>query len=246
MKPIFSRVLIPKKDFRPVPDARFLSSAYKKAYGSEHQGADYNGILGGDSDIGTFIHSPFNGHVVFVDNRKGTGNIIMIRADEYTRRHFEIALGLELPVLDALFMHLYRVNSCMIPHSSKDRILVSAGDVVGSMGKGNTNSTGWRKIWNIGYYAHLHMEVRIVKSNKYIPQHKRTKKEIMETHINPELFFAVADFGDRTNVAPTYKHRLGHYRAIEVDGNTVLGIYDHSRARVVSNINQKMFIKKPE
>src|SRR3954452_14600201 len=81
------------------------ADGYYKARGfrpNGHLGEDWNGIAGGNSDLGAPIYSTANGLVVFArDVRLGWGNVIVIR-------HIFLD-GSNLKTVDSLYGHLDRI-----------------------------------------------------------------------------------------------------------------------------------------
>jgi len=111
---------------------------YYKARGYRprgHQGEDWNGLGGGNTDLGDPVFSTAHGLVVYArDARMGWGNVVIIR-------HVYLEKGKTLTV-DSLYGHL-------------DRIFVREGQQVSRGQKVGTIGT------NHGMYpAHLHFEIR--------------------------------------------------------------------------------------
>jgi murein DD-endopeptidase MepM/ murein hydrolase activator NlpD len=116
------------------PDAQ----GYYKARGFHshgHLGEDWDGIRGGDTDLGAPIYSIGNGVVVFArDCHMGWGNVVIIR-------HAFRENG-TVTNIDSLYGHL---NTILVRRGQA----VSRGDNIGTMGTAH------------GIYdAHLHFEVR--------------------------------------------------------------------------------------
>ncbi|HEY5894402.1 MAG TPA: M23 family metallopeptidase [Chthoniobacterales bacterium] len=100
-----------------------------------HMGEDWNGRLGGDSDIGAPVNAAAHGLVVLARNANmGWGNVVIVR-------HTYIENGRVLFV-DSLYGHL-------------DRILVREGQQVRRRQLLGTIGTGGGR-----YTAHLHFELR--------------------------------------------------------------------------------------
>lgn len=113
------------------------AEGYYKARGfrpNGHLGEDWNGVRGGNTDIGDPIFSIGSGLVVFArDVRLGWGNVVVIRHIFYE--------GKELKTVDSLYGHL-------------DRILVREGQQIIRGQQVGTMGT------NRGMYpAHLHFEI---------------------------------------------------------------------------------------
>jgi murein DD-endopeptidase MepM/ murein hydrolase activator NlpD len=100
-----------------------------------HLGEDWNGGLGGDSDLGSPIYGIGNGIVVLArDVRSGWGNVVIIRHSYYENGR--------LNYIDSLYGHL-------------DQILVHEGQIINRGQKIATMGN------NHGMYpAHLHLEIR--------------------------------------------------------------------------------------
>jgi murein DD-endopeptidase MepM/ murein hydrolase activator NlpD len=116
------------------PDA----GGYYKARGytaNYHLGEDWDGVRGGDSDLGDPVSCIGEGVVVFAhDVHRGWGNVIIVR-------HSYREEG-EIKTIDSLYGHL-------------DKMLVRAGDTVRRGQKIGTMGTAH------GIYdAHLHFEIR--------------------------------------------------------------------------------------
>ncbi|HJX25844.1 MAG TPA: peptidoglycan DD-metalloendopeptidase family protein [Chthoniobacterales bacterium] len=116
------------------PDAQ----GYYKARGFRskgHLGEDWDGVRGGDTDLGDPIYSIGNGIVVFAhDCHMGWGNVIIVR---HTYRE-----GGEIKNIDALYGHL---NSMLVRRGQS----IARGQQIATMGTAH------------GLYdAHLHLEIR--------------------------------------------------------------------------------------
>jgi murein DD-endopeptidase MepM/ murein hydrolase activator NlpD len=100
-----------------------------------HPGEDWNGIGGGNSDLGDPVYSIGNGIVVFArDARRGWGNVVIVR-------HPYISGG-KLRTIDSFYAHLERVTV-------REGQQITKGVQVGTIGT------------NRGMYtAHLHFEIR--------------------------------------------------------------------------------------
>ncbi|MDP9292445.1 MAG: M23 family metallopeptidase [Verrucomicrobiota bacterium] len=100
-----------------------------------HLGEDWNGLGGGDSDLGSPIAAIGNGVVVFArDVHSGWGNVVIVRHSYYEGGH--------LNYVDSLYGHL---NQIFVREGQS----VSRGDRIATMGS------------NHGMYpAHLHLEIR--------------------------------------------------------------------------------------
>jgi murein DD-endopeptidase MepM/ murein hydrolase activator NlpD len=115
------------------PDAEgYYTSRGFHAY---HPGEDWNGIKGGNSDLGAPVYAIGTGYVTFAhDARMGWGNVVLIR-------HIFLENG-KLQTIDSMYAHL-------------DKILVREGQQVARGQQVGTIGT------NHGMYvAHLHFEIR--------------------------------------------------------------------------------------
>ncbi len=111
---------------------------YYKARGMRpngHLGEDWNGVGGGDTDLGDPVYSTANGLVVYArDFRAGWGNVVIVR-------HAYVERGTTRYV-DSLYGHLHRILV-------KEGQRVGRGDKVGTIGTAHGQ-----------YPAHLHFEMR--------------------------------------------------------------------------------------
>ncbi|MBU6182417.1 MAG: M23 family metallopeptidase [Verrucomicrobia bacterium] len=116
---------------KPNGDGYYMSRGWKYY----HPGEDWNGIRGGNSDLGAPVYSIGNGLVTFAhDARMGWGNVVIIR-------HAYVEGG-KLKTVDSMYAHL---NQIMVRKGQQ----VTRGQQVGTIGT------------NRGMYtAHLHYEVR--------------------------------------------------------------------------------------
>lgn len=111
---------------------------YYKARGfrpNGHLGEDWNGVGGGDSDLGDPVYVTANGLVVYArDFRAGWGNVVIVR-------HAYMERG-DVRYVDSLYGHLDRI-------SVKEGQRLERGDKVGTIGTAHGQ-----------YPAHLHFEMR--------------------------------------------------------------------------------------
>lgn len=117
---------------KPNADGYYKARGYTANY---HLGEDWDGVRGGDSDLGDPIQCIGEGVVVFArDVHRGWGNVIIVR-------HSFREDG-EIKTIDSLYGHL-------------DKMLVRTGDTVRRGQKLGTMGTAH------GIYdAHLHFEIR--------------------------------------------------------------------------------------
>lgn len=111
---------------------------YYKARGyrpNGHLGEDWNGRLGGDTDLGDPVYAIGNGVVVLARNmRMGWGNVVIIRHAYYE--------GRSIRYIDSLYGHLHQIN---VREGQK----ITRRQNIGTIG----NNRGM-------YNAHLHFEIR--------------------------------------------------------------------------------------
>lgn len=111
---------------------------YYKARGfrpNGHLGEDWNGIGGGNTDLGDPVHATANGLVVYAqDFRAGWGNVVIVRHAYYERG--------DLRFVDSLYGHLARI-------AVREGQRVERGAQVGTIGTAHGR-----------YPAHLHFEIR--------------------------------------------------------------------------------------
>lgn len=100
-----------------------------------HLGEDWNGVRGGDTDLGDPVYAAANGYVMFARNyHVGWGNVVILRHAYYE--------GLTLKYCDSLYGHL-------LDFSVQEGEQVRRGQKIGRIGN------------NFGMYdAHLHFEMR--------------------------------------------------------------------------------------
>ncbi len=136
--PAQKTVRIPLADGFDYPVGKPDAKGYYKSRGfrpNGHLGDDWNGLGGGNTDLGDPVYSIGSGYVTFArDVRLGWGNVAIIR-------HAYRSKG-KTYVVDSLYGHLQRVIV-------REGQIVAKGDQIGTIGT------------NKGMYlAHLHFEVR--------------------------------------------------------------------------------------
>jgi murein DD-endopeptidase MepM/ murein hydrolase activator NlpD len=100
-----------------------------------HLGEDWNGVMGGDTDLGDPVLSTAHGIVVFArDFRMGWGNVVIVR-------HAYLEAG-QTRFVDSLYGHLHQI--CV-----REGQILRRGQKLGTIG----NNRGM-------YDAHLHFEMR--------------------------------------------------------------------------------------
>ena len=116
---------------KPDAEGYYMSRGFR----SYHPGEDWNGVGGGNTDLGDPVYSIGNGFVTFArDARMGWGNVVLVR-------HVFVENG-QLQTVDSMYAHL-------------DKILIREGQQV----------TRGQQVGTIGtnhgmYAAHLHFEIR--------------------------------------------------------------------------------------
>lgn len=129
---------------------------------SYHPGEDWNGLKGGNSDLGDPVYCIGNGYVTFaLDARMGWGNVVIVR-------HAFIENG-QLKQVDSMYAHLDKI---MVRKGEQ----VSRGQQVGTIGT------------NRGMYvAHLHYEIR---KNLFIGINRSAFAKDMINYYRPSQFIA--------------------------------------------------------
>ncbi len=111
---------------------------YYKARGyrpNGHLGEDWNGVGGGNTDLGDPVYSTANGIVVYArDFRAGWGNVVIVR-HAYAERG-------DVRFVDSLYGHLQRI---LVREGQR----IKRGEKVGTIGTAHGR-----------YPAHLHFEIR--------------------------------------------------------------------------------------
>ena len=162
----------------PVGNAN--GDGYYKARGyrpNGHLGEDWNGKLGGDTDLGDPVYAIGNGVVVLARNmRRGWGNVVIVR-----HAYFEEGT---IRYIDSLYGHLHQIN---VREGQK----VSRRQNIGSIGN------------NFGMYnAHLHFEIR---KNLEIGMRRASFARDSSNYYDPTTFIAahraVSGGPNRTTVA---------------------------------------------
>ena len=133
-----------------------------RGFHAYHPGEDWNGLKGGNSDLGAPVYAIGHGYVTFArDARMGWGNVVLIR-------HIFLENG-QLQMVDSMYAHL-------------DKILVREGQQV----------TRGLQVGTIGtnhgmYVAHLHFEIR---KNLNIGINRSAFKRDLTTYYHPGEFIA--------------------------------------------------------
>ncbi len=176
------------------PDAEGYYTS--RGFLSYHPGEDWNGLKGGNSDLGAPVYSIGNGFVTFArDARMGWGNVVLIR-------HVFMDGG-SLQTVDSMYAHL-------------DRILVREGQQI----------TKGQQVGTIGtnrgmYVAHLHFEIR---KNLNIGINRSAFKRDLTNYYRPGQFIAARrklPGGGRSAMIVTNTYTTGSISAPPAD-ETVL------------------------
>ncbi|WP_435314344.1 M23 family metallopeptidase [Cellulophaga fucicola] len=113
------------------PNAKGYYNAQKFTE-NNHLGDDWNGVKGGNSDLGDNIYTIANGYVSFAKNIEGGwGNVI--RIVHYINENEKV---------ESLYAHCDTIKV-------KKGDYVAKGDLIGTIGNNNEQ-----------YWAHLHLEIR--------------------------------------------------------------------------------------
>lgn len=144
---------------------------------SYHPGEDWNGLGGGNSDLGAPVYSIGNGYVTYArDARMGWGNVVLVR-------HIFLEKG-QLQIVDSMYAHLDKI---LVKEGSQ----VKRGQQVGTIG---TNRGMYR--------AHLHFEIR---KNLHIGINRSAFARDFTNYHRPSSFIAPRrqlPGGGRTAVIP--------------------------------------------
>lgn len=142
-----------------VPGGDFLDPEYFRETDQQHTGEDWNGVGGGDTDLGQPVYAASAGHVLFAgDGGCGWGNVVVLEHPVlYSHYQFLLADGRYTDKVWTVYAHLRDV----LVRSDE---YVGGRDQIGTVGrrlKCLRNAAG--EI--VGHYpvdyAHLHLEVRI-------------------------------------------------------------------------------------
>jgi len=144
---------------KPDAEGYYMSRGFRANY---HMGEDWNGLGGGNTDLGAPVYSVAHGYVVMArDVRMGWGNLVIVR-------HVYMDGG-KLRFVDSVYAHLDRV---MVKEGQQ----VVKGQQVGTIG---TNRGMYR--------AHLHFEIR---KNLFIGFNQRGFGRGLDNYYVPGAFIA--------------------------------------------------------
>jgi len=142
---------------KPDAEGYYRARGFRPNY---HMGDDWNGIEGGNKDLGKPVYSTANGIVVLArDMRMGWGNLVIIRHTFLEDQ--------QLKTVDSVYAHL---NEIMVRENEQ----VVRGQQVGTIG---TNRGMYR--------AHLHFEIR---KNLYIGYNQRGFAKDYSNYYSPIAF----------------------------------------------------------
>lgn len=144
---------------KPDAEGYYMSRGFRARY---HMGEDWNGIGGGNSDLGKPVYATANGIVVLArDMRMNWGNLIIIR-------HAFLEGG-KINTVDSVYAHL---NAILVRENQQ----IVRGQQVGTIGTAH------------GLYpAHLHFEIR---KNIYIGFNQRAFARDLSNYYRPGDFIS--------------------------------------------------------
>lgn len=142
---------------KPEAVGYYKSRGFRPKY---HMGEDWNGVDGGNSDLGDPVYVTGNGIVVLArDMRMGWGNLVIVR-HSYLENN-------QMKTVDSLYAHLDKITV-------KENQQVVRGQQVGTIGT------------NRGMYpAHLHFEIR---KNIYIGYNQSAFAKDYSNYYSPSSF----------------------------------------------------------
>lgn len=120
----------------------YLAIQKQTGRGSVHPGCDYNGLGGGNTDLGDSIHAAADGIVMEAGEHRVWGWVIVIRHE---------GVGGGYGSVETQYAHPEKAADVLVRVGQR----VKCGDVIARIGRGGKNSKGLYY-----YYAHLHFEVR--------------------------------------------------------------------------------------
>lgn len=172
--------------------------AYYRSRGflSYHPGEDWNGLGGGNSDLGAPVYAIANGYVTFArDARMGWGNVVLVR-------HIYMENG-KLETVDSMYAHLSKIVV-------REGQQVTRGQQVGTIGT------------NRGMYvAHLHFEIR---KNLHIGINRSAYPRDLVNYYRPNVFIAAhrkLSGGGRSAMIVTNTYTLGKNLALPSDESVI-------------------------
>jgi murein DD-endopeptidase MepM/ murein hydrolase activator NlpD len=144
---------------KPDAEGYYISRGFRAGY---HMGEDWNGLEGGNTDLGKPVYATANGVVVLAsDMRMGWGNLVIIRHIFLEEK--------QMKTVDSVYAHL-------------DRIFVREGkQIVRGQQIGTIGTNRGR------YLAHLHFEIR---KNLFIGYNQRAFAKDLTNYYVPGAFIA--------------------------------------------------------
>jgi murein DD-endopeptidase MepM/ murein hydrolase activator NlpD len=144
---------------KPNAEGYYMSRGFRVRY---HMGEDWNGMEGGNSDLGKPVYATANGIVVLArDMRMGWGNLVIIRHIFLEDRQMKTA--------DSVYAHLDKIFV-------REGKQIVRGQQIGTIGT------------NRGMYtAHLHFEIR---KNLFIGYNQRSFAKDFSNYYVPTSFIA--------------------------------------------------------
>jgi murein DD-endopeptidase MepM/ murein hydrolase activator NlpD len=144
---------------KPDAEGYYMSRGFRPKY---HLGEDWNGLEGGNSDLGKPVYAAANGIVVLArDMRRGWGNLVIIR-------HIFLE-DQQMKTADSVYAHLGKI---LVREGQQ----IVRGQHIGSIGS------------NRGMYtAHLHFEIR---KNLFIGYNQRGFGKDYSNYYIPSSFIA--------------------------------------------------------
>jgi murein DD-endopeptidase MepM/ murein hydrolase activator NlpD len=144
---------------KPDADGYYMSRGFRARY---HMGEDWNGLEGGNSDLGKPVYATANGVVVLArDMRMGWGNLVIIRHIFLEEK--------QMKTVDSVYAHLDRIYV-------REGQQTVRGQQIGTIGTGRGR-----------YIAHLHFEIR---KNLFIGYNQRAFAKDLTNYYVPGAFIA--------------------------------------------------------
>ncbi len=126
--------------------AGFLEESYKTATGSYHPAEDWNGVGGGNTDLGQPVYAISEGTVVRVCDGKEPGE------EDEKYYGLEVQIQHSLPDGTIVYSSYWHLESILVPENS----ILTRGQQIGKIGNVHGN-----------YLAHLHFEIHKEKNPCY-------------------------------------------------------------------------------
>jgi murein DD-endopeptidase MepM/ murein hydrolase activator NlpD len=144
---------------KPDADGYYMSRGFRARY---HMGEDWNGLEGGNSDLGKPVYATANGVVVLArDMRMGWGNLVIIRHIFLEEK--------QMKTVDSVYAHLHRIFV-------REGKQIVRGQQIGTIGTNRGR-----------YVAHLHFEIR---KNLFIGYNQRAFAKDLSNYYVPGAFIA--------------------------------------------------------